>query len=401
MVDAHAYRWSQIADELCERGHNVDVISSIIDSKSMEVHFSSLSIKRVGGKRATVLNSEASIGNRSLANRSLIVKGLKSFFLRFYSFVYWPDPLWHWLPYLLIQLIKIRKERYDVIISYYPCLSAHIGAYVYKLISVNKDVRWIADYGDPFSVSNEWPPNNYRIYRKLNLFAERKIYKKCDLFVVMNYETWNRYFEVLKDFSKLIVVPHMAPRLTSNYERLYGEIIILRYIGSFHKKVRNHFLLFELANRLKESSNLNFVIELYGPADYWEGIEVPSNVQIKGLVSRKKALELLSKADFVLNIENTTSLMTPSKVIECISSCRPLINIGSGDVTYGPVDRYSKLGMVFDIKSGQTKFDLVKFEDFIHKSLMRKPLTDDEIRFSLEGHMIDDIISAYNLFSIQ
>lgn len=396
MVDAHAYRWPQLADELAEQGHSIEIITSKIRSIDNSLIKHRVSIKRIGilpSKNHPNLvlhdNSKKKISSKF---------SLKLLFIKMYSKLYWPDPLWHWLPGLVVELFKRRNVKYDYVISYYPCFSAHLGALIFKNVFGKRWCKWIADYGDAFSTSYEWPPNNYSIYSGINKWIEGLVYTHCDKFSVVNSETKKRYVEKFGESQKLIIVPHLAPKINSLAIPSGKNVVVLRYIGSFHAQVRNHELLFDLARILASSTNKKYKIEIYGPTEYWQGIDIPENINILGKVSRELALSLLSSADILLNVNNTTALMTPSKIIEYIATRRPIINIGrEGLCEYRPLDRYTEHGMCMNFYGSNAGGSLESIELFIEQSSTKSQLTDGEIYECLAGHTSTDILRGYGM----
>lgn len=400
MIDAHAYRWPQLAKELASQGHSVDVITSkIISMDNFDTEFG-VSIKRVGVIASKNKLEQVEV-TESIAKEQNIFKNknkLKEVLIKVYKKFYWPDPLWHWLPSLVMELYKRRNTKYDFVISYYPCFAAHLGALIYKKFCRVSKFKWIADYGDPFSVSTEWPPNNYHVYRHLNKWIERLVYFQCDKFAVMNSETKRRYEEEFGKTASIVLVPHLAPRMEPVKIFRRKDTVVLRYIGSFHREVRDHLLLFELAKILARSNNTRYQIEIFGPTEYWSDIVVPNNIKILGKVARAEALSLLSSADVLINVSNTTKLMTPSKIIEYISTRRPIINVGGLDLgEYRPLIKYAEIGMCLNF-SGQDYLDSPTIiEDFIEESINRAQMTDNELQNCLTGHTAEEILNDYGL----
>lgn len=399
MVDAHAYRWPQLARELAAHGHDVEVVTSKIKTIKNEELSNGVAIKRIGilaSKNKPEL--EVSVENSKKAKKKINNFGLKKLFINIYSRLYWPDPLWHWLPSLIVELYKRRNIKYDYVVSYYPCFAAHLGALIFRKLSRNRELKWVADYGDPFSVSIEWPPNNYHFYHEINKWIEGIIYSRSDTFAVMNEETKKRYRAQFWEDKKLILVPHLAPKIEPLKITPRAGTFVLRYVGSFHRKVRVHNLLFELAGILASSKQANYQIEIYGPTEYWEGIDIPRNIKILGKVPRDTALELLSSADVLININNSTELMTPSKIIEYIATRRPIINIGgSGLGGYRPLQRYAELGMCLNFFGAENKNISHIIETFIENSTGRPSVSNKELYSCLAGHTADEILKNYGM----
>jgi hypothetical protein len=400
MVDAHAYRWPQIVRGLSSMGHSVEIITSRIEGLGRLDSSGGVQIMRVGlwsAKNSRVMNEQI-LQRKQLGIFRLFLRKLKLLAIRIYSHLYWPDPLWHWMPSLLLELCKRRTRGYDYIISYYPSLTAHIGAYIYVKFLSRNEIYWIADYGDPFSVSHEWSANNKCIYQRINYWMDSKIYSGSNVFAVMNDETFARYSKLFNGSSRILKVNHLAPEMPMIYSRKQSKTLTLVYVGSFHKQVRDHLLLFEFSKLLMSITKFDLIIELYGPIDYWLGIELPANVRLNGKVSRDKAIGLLCSADLLINVNNSTILMTPSKVVEYIATRRPIINIG-GDLskTYEPLSRYERLGMAWSFVGTKSLDENYDLEAFIDNAIERDTLSDEDLAWCLAGHSLEDILTNYNI----
>ena len=230
MVDAHVYKWMAIENELIKLGHNVDFIHSSFNNNDENQN-----IKTVN------LFSIFKIISQFLKNKNYYIYKIIKYI---YEKIYWPDYLWHWIFSVIPKIFYTRKKNYDYIVSYYPCFSNLIAGYIFVKYLSNKKTIWIVDLGDPFSVSKYSWPNNYYIYKYLNIFCEKLIFKNADLFCVTNYETKLEYEKLFGKSNKIKVVPHLIPDINIREKNKYkeklkdSEVFILRYIGNFYKKIR-------------------------------------------------------------------------------------------------------------------------------------------------------------------
>ncbi|MBP1571468.1 MAG: glycosyltransferase [Oscillospiraceae bacterium] len=104
------------------------------------------------------------------------------------------------------------------------------------------------------------------------------------------------------------------------------------YCGSLYADIRSPEYLYEL---VKKSGNPNLHITIVGGvygsfsdefnAKYTDFIK--QHVTLIGKVSKEKAREYLNAADIVVNIGNTINNMLPSKVLECISTGKRVLNL--------------------------------------------------------------------------
>lgn len=385
-INAHGFKWVQLAEMLANAGCHVDVISGKVANFSKEEVRNHVSIKRVGLKREQIRESQAE-GRR----QGSIVKWI-------YKKIWWPDPCWHWTPYLIKELVKRRKSRYDYVISYYPVMAAHFGGLFYKWLNMGS-IWWIADYGDPFSVCAEWPPNNQSIYGLLNRLTDKIVHSNCNALSVMNSETAGRYAAVLDESKtpKIVVTPHIAPEMQRQRVELKSRITF-RYLGNFYPEVRTHESLFEFASTFEKYTGSSCEFELYGPTAYWRNITIPENIKIKGVVSREEALKLMASAQILIHPENNSSLFTPSKLVEFIASGRPVINLGNGTDKYQPLQRYTEIGYCLSVPQNEQGGSKERLAKFIEATRTGKGPSQEEIDWCLEGHHAADAITKMGLW---
>lgn len=324
-VGAHAYRWSQIAKVWAAEGHEVNVIAGRVNDIRHEVR-DGVAVERIGfvRRQAAVHSPSTGTSGRVSAARLTAITLLK----KVNRFFFWPDGLWHWLPFLLVSLFKHRHERYDLVVSYSPTFTAHVGGLIYKKLTKSNG-RWIADYGDPFSVSVSMPPNNFKIYKWLNFYFERKVLGSVDKAVFTNTRTLREYLDFFgsESCARASVIPH-AVEVGAFYRHMDSVVeqpFNLVYVGAFHRGIREPSLMVEFFNALRE--RLNIVVNVYGPLNGVPQSEVDLGcVRYHGVVSREQAIELVRGADILINIENSNCVMTPSKVVEYVATGLPIIN---------------------------------------------------------------------------
>ena len=118
----------------------------------------------------------------------------------------------------------------------------------------------------------------------------------------------------------------------NNAQLLPQDKTNLVYCGSLYADIRSPEYLYELVKKA-DNPNLHITIVggVYGTfsdefnAKYADFIK--QHVTLIGKVSKEKAREYLAAADIVVNIGNTISNMLPSKVLECISTGKRVLNL--------------------------------------------------------------------------
>ncbi|MGF1672031.1 MAG: hypothetical protein ACFCU6_16425, partial [Balneolaceae bacterium] len=91
-------------------------------------------------------------------------------------------------------------------------------------------------------------------------------------------------------------------------------------------------------------------------------------IEIRDYIPRDNLLEILSKMDFLVNIENSTSLQQPSKLIDYYLTGRPVLSVGSKQINPEVVDQF--LNENYDNKYDYKDIDQYRIETVCSKFLM-------------------------------
>ena len=337
VVNAHAYRWEQIARHWAAEGYQVEVISGRAIGVKNNYKDAGVSVKRVG------LTAMPTGFSSNVNSNSGVIIGLRTSLLKLlrpiYRLLYWPDAMWHWVPSVILEILRRRATKYDLVVSYYPCAGAHLAAAVLKKWTKSAELIWIADYGDPFSTSITMPPNNFSLYRRLNEIFERYLLCSANACVFTNEDTAAKYEGLICQSEKVKVIPHLVDvkkfyagscsLSQSAAEFPSARLINLVYIGGFHREIREPTQLFELMRQLNKETSSVFRLTIYGPEN---GFNLSPDdcpyIEYKGEIQRGQAVELIGNADILINVDNKNCAMVPSKLVEYIGTGRPLINIG-------------------------------------------------------------------------
>ena len=409
LIDAHAYRWEQIAKYWAKSGHQVEVIAGRIRGVPDRRSESGVEVARVGVIARSAQVSPPS-GNAALQPRRLRAR-IMDFLRPLYRKLYWPDAAWHWIPSLLLELVRRRGNRYDLVISYYPCMGAHLGVAALKYFAKYPNFKWIADYGDPFSTSLTMQPNNYAVYDRLNKRTERSLACSADFMVFTNEATADAYRVALEPHENVQVIPHLV-----NIERLYSEgfrsrrdvdaQVVLYYIGGFHKNIREPGRLFDLVRGLNKGGGGEYLLKIYGPLNGFSLAELsPADcpeIMYLGPIERDKAIEILKAADAIVNVDNENCIMTPSKIVECISTGRPIVNITNKGTIYPPLQIYEKSGYSISLVEEKISDDNVtEAQNFLNKHCYAESAPLMVVREALDSHALETVASQYEELGMQ
>lgn len=373
MVDAHAYRWAQLSEYWVGKGFEVDVIcSKVVGVKNVE-NCCDVNVTRVGFRGANKIQSET-LSSRQDKTVTLNLFGfIKKLLKVIYRKIYWPDGLWHWGFAAAYELVKRRGKQYDLIVSYAPSFSAHLAVLMFKKIHKQK-LYWVADYGDPFSTSISMPHNNSFLYGWVNHAVEKMVLNNANKNCFTSKATLEDYFFKFGMINKCHVIPHLV-----DVDKLYlgnkvvecKEISVVRliFIGNFHVGIREPFLASKIVNALAkelyEKKGYKVIFDIYGASN---GVDINSvcnsTIRWHGPLERERVREVVQGANFLVNIENSNCSMIPSKVVECVATGKPLIDIANTDKDVSElIGRYAGIGKAIILKkvSCEMPDEILKF----------------------------------------
>lgn len=353
--NARAFRWASLAEHWASLGHDVDVVSvKTWDSAKQEDKnrvriyraadlFSKIRYRLWGNIPLKRINTSAQKSKKSLFR--IIKLKLSNILNTFWKTLYWPDKEFLWIMPAYYHSSKlISQKKYDLIITVARPFSSHVVAYLLRRRI--KEITWLCDIGDPFSFDKDQKSNNLFLYSKLNRLMERKIFLNCDKVSVTTDETAYEYIKhLILDEAKFITIPPLfslnsrpsdKKRYVQNEIEPQNDTKKLFYFGSLYDNIRNPLFLLNL---IKEHNTIfpEHAVSIYFFGRHHDCIPVFNNFEnalgnwifLKGQVDRALVKPLMSEADILVNIGNRTTYQLPSKIIEYISTGKPVLNISS------------------------------------------------------------------------
>ena len=306
-----AFRTTEIAKELSRLGHKVILYIPHITDKTLEfchshqIECHPISIPHWNGFNLT--------GGKLVILFKRIVNRLLNTFLIYPSIVYLRS----------IPKALAHQKDFDLLISIAAPHTIHWG--VNRAVRKNKQLTkcWIADCGDPFMLCK------IDTFRKPFYFKyfEKSFCRKADFITVPVKSAIEGYYPEFAfkirvipqgfDFSQIRLRPYKA-----------NEVITFAYAGSFIPNTRDPKPIIDFLMTYK--GDFKFVIYTNQP-DYIESYKaiLKDKLEIKSFVDRLTLIEQISGYDFLLNIENGTSVQVPSKLIDYALSGRPILSVSS------------------------------------------------------------------------
>jgi hypothetical protein len=340
MNSPRSFRTTELVKEFARQGHKV----TLLTYKDSEIHAPfekehGVIIKHLGSRKFKEI--EISKGNRYTI---LLKRGAR----RLLNLaIEYPD-----IELMFKVKRALKKEAgYDLLISIAVPHPIHWGVAWAWDRNNNIAKTWIADCGDPYIWATLDSFNKLFYFR----FFEKNFCKKADFITVPIESAKEGYYPEYRD--KIEVIPQgfnfdeikIDP---STYKK--NEIPTFAYAGGFIPGGRDprEFLSYivELKHKFK------FIIYTKD-----EGLIRPyidkarGRIEVRGYVPREQLLKELSRMDFLINFENRSSLMMPSKLIDYHLTNRPVLSVSSNDINKAEIDQFLE-----GVYSEKVKFDNVE-----------------------------------------
>ncbi len=358
-INARSFRWTAICENWVRLGHEVHVITAPLQGVEKTLIKPGLTIHRPGGRLFESLRGWVN-QNKTTDSLSHIRAGVKqkARILNFpkwvaaikrllkcihdvtWKKVYWPDAsfLWIWPSWQYSRKL-CRSEQFDAVITVSHPFSGHVIGLLLK--QSFPAISWLADSGDPFCYMEESAPNNFKLYRRLNHRIEKKILQSVDHFTVTTNGTAFIYQQLFSESAKKIcVIPPLLQdaflcekKNTKNF--FEKNAIILFFAGTFYDDIRNPRPLLVLLDRMVTHSPLlrdKLQMHIFGSPEILNKAldDYPTlfpRVHCHDKVPHNYIVNAMQQATCLVNIGNKTSYQLPSKIIEYMSTGKPILNI--------------------------------------------------------------------------
>lgn len=314
-----AMRATELAKEFARQGHKTIVycLTGGFDYSEFESNFN-LKVENIGNAKfglitcSTPIRSNNGKSGHSLCSniKSTLVKTIRKY-LR--------------LPELELTRLVRRKmrgaaENYDLIISIGRPYEIHWGVGLAKGASESFPI-WISDCGDPFMGN---PFSKEPFYFK---GVEKWWGRNTDFVTIPIEEARNAYYPEIQD--KISIIPqgfNFAEIEKGTYKK--NEVPTFVYAGALYKNLRDPQKLLEYLVGVDKP----FVFKVFTNDttlldDYRESLG--DRLEVSNYIPRKDLIKLLSEADFVINIRNSSTVQSPSKLIDYFYAGRPILEVTS------------------------------------------------------------------------
>lgn len=349
-ITPRAFRAFELAKEFSRQGHEVTVLTTKrdFDFSQIEKEFK-LKIK------ATVKNEPKEISGGGI--KKVLRFGLKHFLL---------------FPY--IHLTKhfenaLRNESgYDMLVSIAFPFPVHFGVALAKKKNKSLTKTWVADCGDPFTGGKETRFDSPFYYK----IIEEWFCKKPDFITIPIKEAKNAYPKLCQHKLKVIPQGFDFETIKPNYTPGENLVKTFAYAGTLSPGARDPRMLINYLQSLKQ----DFKFVLYTRNKYFlEGYkaDLGDKLEFRDYVPREVLLKELGKMDFLINLENKTTIHSPSKLIDYALLERPILSVKPFDINENIISEFLR---------GEYKncLNIKNIDDYNIKNVANKFLALDKTR---------------------
>ncbi|APZ46603.1 glycosyl transferase family 1 [Polaribacter reichenbachii] len=264
-----------------------------------------------------------------------------------------PDPKIFWVKPSVKFLNQFLKEKpVDVVISTGPPHSMHLIA---KKISQKNNIKWLADFRDPWSdlyYNKEF--NQLSFAKKRNIALENSVFNSTDCLLTVS-NTLKMEFTNKTKRVEVITNGFDDEVATKNIVRLDKKFTI-SYIGLLPKQ-SNPKLLFTVLQKLcledaifKNDLQLNFIGDISDEVKKEiEFNNLIDNTEFKGYVSHREAIVYQKKAQVLLllipNVKKSEGILT-GKLFEYLTAKRPILALGPEKADLSEILENTNAGVV-------------------------------------------------------
>jgi len=351
MLNARAFRWTALAEDWARRGTNVHVVCALTMGRprhevvnGVHVHRAGMvAVERMrawlaseGARQSKTRNSAQETPRRD--QRTRLSSSIQAINRRLWRNLYWPDTSCLWYFDALREASRVARQlEPHAVISVSPTFTA-VAVGRSLLRGHGPAPRWIIDFGDPFSYAVEAPPNNFRLYGRLNTRYERACFAAASAISVTNELVREGYaLRFPESAAKIVVIP---PLLTMPSEPQTPvpptDRRRLVFLGTLYPSIRRPDYLLKLFRALGARTDcVDVDLHFYGDsrecADCFRACQdlLGSRVFVHGPVSREDAARAMWAASALVNIGNSTAYQLPSKIVEYAMTGKPILNLAS------------------------------------------------------------------------
>lgn len=349
-----AFRAHELVKEFVKRDYKVTLVlpnKSIYKSCQFPNNVKVLYV----GQEQKIANS-----NTFKEDKSKITRFIKRF-LSNAKYYFFPLSFFNDFKKEAIQALNKINTSYDIVFSNSFPLVTHLA--LAKAFKVNDKLKAskvkIAEYSDPFY---------FQTHKKIFFFykyIERNALKQFDYISIPTDKAKSSYY-TLKAEDRIKILPqayNLNEIKTEEFKE--NDKPVFSYAGMFYPGMRDPSFLFNYLVDL----DIDFKFKIYTRHSNDEFIskykqKLGDKLEVISDLSREEVVKELSKADFLINVDNISKNQTPSKLIDYAISNRPIFS------------------------ASLNNFSSVSFDKFLNKNY------EDQLVVDLSKHNISNVVDG-------
>ena len=236
----------------------------------------------------------------------------------------------------------IENNKIDCIISVSNTICSQFAAL--KIKETYPFVKWITFFTDPFTDHYIYYPQlkNKPALRKRHYSDELKIYNTAD-YNLLTAELYKRAInEFHQDINKTYKILYSLSKqnVESDGHATASPLITMIFAGALYKNIRNPEGMLKVVSQTN-NLKLDLYIKRNACSDIVEHY-LCDRIERKSVVGREAYLKMINEDyDILINIGNDSTLQTPSKMLELLSTGKPIANFfKSKDEQYYLIEKY-------------------------------------------------------------
>lgn len=311
-VSPRSFRATELAKYFAKNGHDVHLYASLGKydytgfEKETGIHAHSL-----GTMHFSTLNSDSYRRNNFLDRAAQRVFG---------RFLEYPDIEFVWKTKKVLE----KLTDVDLLITIAIPHPIHWGAaWAKKKMGTKFPKVWISDCGDPFMGNTVGGDKHPAYFQKIEDFWG----EQTDYITIPLEDGRKGYSPKVQDKIRIIPQGFDFSNVKIDKDFKGNKIPHFAYAGATYPGYRDPTLMLQFLSTLKE---IDFRFKVYTKAiSFFEKFkkDLGEKLIIKSYVPREQLLFELSQMDFLVNMENNSTIQSPSKLIDYYLTQRPIIDI--------------------------------------------------------------------------
>lgn len=229
-----------------------------------------------------------------------------------------------------------KQSNIDLLITIAVPYPLHWGAALLRTLNEDKlkNTVWVADCGDPY-MGNDF--NKKVFYFE---YIEKWFCRKADFISIPIESAREGYYSEFTNKVRVIPQGFNFSDTIKAKEYKKNAVPTFIYAGIFYEELRDPRPFLDYLVTIKQ--DFKFIVYTRTPAllgNYKD--KLGNKLQIRSYIPRDELILEISKADFLVNLENPSAKQSPSKLIDYALSGRPILSLNTNiEINTDLVDQF-------------------------------------------------------------